>query len=241
MPKNVLDYDTLNKEYLNNKIGNGCCADCYLTDNKKVIKIIKDKYRDFDSIIKNSKYLSDVFVLPEYILYSENLQEFVGYTMEYVDGYTIEELPMMIKIRNYIEAIKEVEEEIAKFSSYRISLLDISPRNMMYTKNDTIKIIDTDFYEHNSDEKHLYAYNMIRFARAITLPLLNIFAYDFSDDKMNLYSKKLADSRMLVSDYIKLLTDELDRNNIEADNILQVRYGLKLLREKRGYDYEEYY
>ena len=71
MQENKVYLESLGEDYLNHKLGNGSCADCYLLNEKEVLKVIREFFRDYDKILKNSKYISDVFVFPKRLVFSD--------------------------------------------------------------------------------------------------------------------------------------------------------------------------
>ena len=230
MQENKAYLELLDKEYLEHNIGHGCCANCYMLNENEVIKLNKYKAYDYESISKNSKYLSDIFVFPKVLLFSGFDDTYAGYIMDYIDGVTIKELGSNIEIHKYIEAIKSVEEEITKMTNYRINLIDVSPSNVMYTKDDKMKVIDTDFYIHSDPSKKLYSINMFRFAKTAVYPLFDIYDYKFMENKIRDNGLKLIQSKILVSDYISMILDELEKKNYEVNNIGDYKKGLRLLR-----------
>lgn len=221
--------ESLGDEYLKHFIGHGCCADCFMINDSEVFKMMRFP-SNYDSVYKNSKYISDTFVFPKKLVFSKKDNSYLGYIMDYVNGVTIRNLEGNTNIYDYIRAIKKVEEDIAKMSNYKVDLVDISPNNVMYTKDSSIKIIDTDFYNHDVNSNKLYSHNIHRLNKSVTEPIFDIYEYRFMNDKIKQETRKLIETKILVSDYINMLCEEIDKRDLEVNNIDDCKKGLRLLR-----------
>ena len=219
------------KSFMKKSLGMGCNAECFLTDFGVVFKKFHFLDDDYKDILKSTKYNSNTFVFPKLLVFLNNYNSFAGYFMNYVEGDTIKNINKDVNINNYINAIKKVEDEIKVFTNYKFYLRDMAPTNVIYTKDNQIKIIDTDFYEHNSNKKNLFAKNLIIISDTVTSPIMDLFETEFKSQKLNKYKRMLIDSRMLPSSFVEEIISELIKYNYENETIGECKNGvLKLTK-----------
>lgn len=111
-----------------------------------IYKIFKEKKID-DMNNKEQKIRllstlkSDFLVLPKELLYNNG--KFIGYTMDYVHGVTLNEY-LFSKTNQKIELLKKVKEAIEEAHYLGIILGDISIYNILVDGNQNIHICDID-------------------------------------------------------------------------------------------------
>ena len=172
MKNKILNLDSIPEEFMYKELGCGCNADCYLTKFGVVFKMMfYPEMEDYNTILKNSEYSSEVIIFPKLIVHLKH--KFIGYLMEYADGNNLKDISDKVNIIKYIKAIKRLEEEIYKFSNYKIKFVDIGYTNIIYTKDDKMKAIDTDFYEHDSNDESLLLNNLYSLSESVIKPFID--------------------------------------------------------------------
>lgn len=231
MNNNILIVNSIPEEFMVKSLGCGCNAECFLTKYGVVFKMMNDLGEDYDTILKNSKYDSEVFMFPKMLVFLNNYskENYAGYLMKYANGDNLRNMSNDINILKYINSIKRVEEEIAKYSLYKIDLVDIGCTNIIYTKDDEMKIVDTDFYRHNSKEKNLYAKNFFNLSISTLMPFMDISNFDFKSDKLRKYLFKLLESRMLPSDFLYEVINTSESIGLNINTVGELKKEMKLL------------
>ncbi len=195
------------------QIGKGQNSKCYLTENDKyVFKHIHNP--DELNLVRLSKFYSSHFVFPRVLVYKSDGQ-LVGYLMEYIDGNTLDKLPAFVSLEKYSTEVERIEREIEVLTCYRLRLRDMGRTNMIYTHNDELKVVDTDFYIPRNKSKRLYLANMTSFAYGVMSPLTDISEPRFKNDTLNKYANHTISGRMKPSDLIYELKSEAKKKGIE--------------------------
>lgn len=180
-------FDKLPDSFVKKTIGkeNGSLERCYLLEdifeNPMVFKKLPgmDKYRDSYKFL--AAHSSDTFIFPKTLVYlknsmiSENYYSFFGYLMEYINGVTLKHLGRDVLINEFIEALKLVEVAIKyDISANYMKLCDMNPKNIIFTPDKKLKIIDTDLYEPTEEDDigYIYRHNLREFNN-------DIFSYIF--------------------------------------------------------------
>ncbi len=221
-----------NKLYVNNldllkkeEISHGCNGICYKTQDNMVFKQIYNPNEK--NLLELSKLYSPSFIFPSKLVYYQN--RLIGYIMEYVDGVTIKNIDLNIKTDDYIKQTDKIENEIAVLTNYRVHLLDVGINNIMIDKNGNIKIIDTDFYSIKSKLNNLYSLNLISYNYGVLYPITDISKNNFKSVTLNKYSKLVLCGKMLPSDFIIELENFLNKENLEHNNLYEIKRNLKKL------------
>lgn len=152
--KNIYKVENLDKEQIFNFLNHGSYGRCYHYGNGFVLKQMKltgedalSEY-DRDMITKNLKDLvgikNNTFVFPT-SLYLEN-NYISSYLMPYISGICLDDYPENINVKELLESLGYVYEDIINISNMGILSSDLLPRNMILDNDKKIKIIDVDFY-----------------------------------------------------------------------------------------------
>ena len=130
-------------------IGAGACANVY-KDNDTVYKIIKENAKPLywpGSLEKLSEVKSNLCVFPNEVLKDSN-GAYIGYTMDFVPGQKMGDVFQDLSFDQLQHAISEAEIGVNELSESKISFDDMHFNNIMWNSRDnSIKIIDTDFYK----------------------------------------------------------------------------------------------
>lgn len=190
-------FDKLPDSFVKKTIGkeNGSLEKCYLLEdifeNPMVFKKLPgmDKYKDSYKFL--ASHSSDTFIFPKTLVYLKNpiinsdmtheeQYSFFGYLMEYINGITLKHLGRDVSINEFIEALKVVELAIKyDISANYMELCDMNPKNVIFTPDKKLKIIDTDLYEPTDEDDigYLYRHNLREFNNDI---FSYIFPYSWS-------------------------------------------------------------
>ena len=227
MQKEV-NFKSLPKEYTSNYIDEGKNGECFLIDGNRVFKRLYNPNNFIDCIERLSKIKVDTFVFPEQLVYVNN--NFVGYTMEYVDGTKLKYLEGA-PLKEYLKEIIKCEYSLVSLSNKKIFMLDFTPSNVMFSKDNKIKAIDTDFYNKTS-RKNVYQMNLDTFSSTILTPFMDIFDTNFNNRKLNVKKELLLEGKYLPSKFILEVLKELRKEiNCELNNTSDVKASLKYIRK----------
>lgn len=226
--KNTLKFDNLPSSYTEDSLGEGQNGHCFKLDDNTAFKLL-DSPRVFEDCIKRlSKIRLSSFVFPRELVYVKD--KFVGYTMDFIDGVLLDNAKYA-PLDKYLREIRKLEYDIAALSLKKIYTLDLKPRNVLYSFNDGVKVIDTDFYCH-SNRKNVYQINLYNLSSTILHPIMDVYDIDFESRDLNnkkelLNSGKYLPSKFLL-DVLKELRKEID---FEIDNTTAVKTALELIRK----------
>ncbi len=215
----------LNDNLMCRELASGKNGTCYLTSDNKVFKNVNNI--DSKRVEILSKIASDFFVFPECLVYYKD--KIVGYIMEYVDGSTFKNTDFDFNIEEYLSLIKKLEYDIAKLSNLGITVIDSGINNVMITKDNSIKIIDTDFYSINNRYKNIHYNNMGALTYALMYPFFDVVDYRFKSNRLNKYVNLLLKSRYNISSMIELLNIELKNSDLYSTNIKEYSKNLRRL------------
>jgi hypothetical protein len=178
---------------------------------------------------KLSKFYSSHFIFPRVLVYS-NEGKILGYIMEYAKGDTLSKLPEFVSFEKYSNEIERIEREIEVLTCYRLRLIDMGINNMIYSEENGIRVIDTDFYKPKNKSKSLYLANMTSFAYGAMYPITDISEPNFKNEKLNKYSSQTISGRMKPSNLMYELLKESNKNGFEKPKSLkEFSKQLKLL------------
>ena len=223
---NKIYYDKLPDEYKSYFIGTGYNGRCYYAGNNTVYKEFYYPSIFKDNISKLSNIKIPSFIFPNELVYVKD--KFVGYTMDYVDGATLDALKSA-PLTDYLKEIILFEYNIASLSNKKIFLSDLKDENIIFTKDNKLRVIDTDFYC-KSNNKDLYRTNLHFFSTSVLNPIMNVYTSEFNNNNLNYHKELLIDGRYLPSKFlIEVLKDLRRKLNNEINNINDVRNSLKLI------------
>lgn len=207
-------------------VGKGICGECYKTLDNKVFKETSFNKNNFFDITSLTKLKSDYFVFPRELVYveSRNIDNLVGYIMDYVEGIDITNNFSELDIREVIKASSDIEDEMYRLSyNEGLRIYDLHPGNVVYdVDNSSFKIIDTDCFEigpYCSKEDN-YRNNLQEWAFFI---LYNLgFDFDFVDgDIENYFDMCVNGGRVKPSVVLSKILDAIEEKTGEKVNTLE--------------------
>ena len=128
----------------------GTTAECFLTKDKRVYKEFNKTVleKHYDNIIRLSDLEIDSFVFPQTLVFSEapSHETIQGYLMRYSKGIDIAHVSSLVYMRDFLRALAKLEEDIKLLSKSKMDIYDLKGANVLYTNDNRIDVIDTDFY-----------------------------------------------------------------------------------------------
>lgn len=222
--QSVIQY---NKDLQGRKLGEGVFASVYLTSYNKAFKRFKDPENFIDCVKWLQKVNSSLYVFPEQLVYCDDM--FIGYIMEYVDGLEIKNLTGDIELKDYIKALKVAEYAIAGLNHYRVHTFDLNAGNVIYTKDNRFKVIDTDLYYKADTVKGLYSSNLSDFAITSLRPFFDIEVTRFDDNRLRSEKDKIFYGYTKPSRFIEMVLEYMNLRNINGVKLSDFSNELKLL------------
>ncbi len=226
------------------KIGSGKCANIYRKDNEayKILKQRSDsrKFYSKEMLEKLVGVKSDLCVFPNKILEDDN-GELLGYSMDFVTGDKLIKAIKEIPFEQLKTSIKKAELGVSQVSEQGFRFNDMHADNIMWdTKNKSIKIIDTDFFQKSSDISDIANSNFRTFDSEIQMmiaSLISSYGETVNDELIpfyNLSDFKYKDGRKLsLEDYILNLKESLEKEfKAKFNNIGEILESLKERQEK---------
>jgi hypothetical protein len=209
------------------KISKSPNGECYLTKDNMVFKCLE--YPEEKNLNRLSNYYSSHFVFPRTLVYTKQ-GKLIGYIMEYAFGDKLTKLPEFVSFEKYNNEVERVEREVEVLTCYKLRLLDLSKRNILYSDRYGMKVIDTDLYSPNKESKRLYLLNKSNYASAVMSPITDISNPRFKSDKLNKYTTRTLDGMMRTSDYIGELVEATTSIGFsEPKTVKELSLQLKLL------------
>ena len=253
MGKILYMYDKLPTDLTSGiKISNsGYNAECFLITDpsseyyRKVFKKFINPTELAHDIEQNYKKLldidSDVFVFPEELVYLNDI--LVGYIMRYVNGTELKKTSRDEYIRDYYNAIKEVEQSILYDATHNgVKTDDINPTNIIYTPEKKMKIVDTDFYDIDDiyirdaeDIIRLGKENYREYNLCMLSYLFNGALFDCPEDFTKVYNDFMMcmKGNYPLSDLLMEAKIELERYlQTRCDKLSDLDKGFKLIKKR---------
>ena len=202
-------------------IGKGQNATCYLVNSRVLKEYNKPSNNKIfnNNILKLSTFSNNTFIFPDEVVFeNDNL---LKYYMEYIDGEKIYNINKLTKIDNYINAIKIVEYDTSSISIQKIMIRDCGLNNTLYTGDNKIYFVDTDFYITNCNKKDIFSRNLFNVSYSLLYPFLDIYNVFFISQKLNHYLKLVKQGKMLPSYFLSevkyLIEKQIENklNNLE--------------------------
>ena len=131
-------------------LGEGACATVYRYNNE-AFKIFKEtgEIPSYEELMQIIGINNEACVFPKDVLVDEKGQ-MVGYVMEYIEGTRLADNIGQINIQSLQIAISKLEQELQLLANDKVLFNDFNIGNVMWEdKTQTIKIIDTDFFQRN--------------------------------------------------------------------------------------------
>ena len=156
------------------KLGIGACATVYKYEDKFVIKVFNKKgieLHDNEVFSKIVGIENGTCVFPNCAL--EINQKFQGYVMQYIEGTELHKVIKELDFENIISAVHKVENDLKLLSINKIMIEDLNQGGIMWSNQNEIKIIDTDFFESAefSNQEECYSHNIYAFNTIIEMEL----------------------------------------------------------------------
>lgn len=237
----VKDIDSFKNEF----VGKGMFGECYKALGNKVFKDTSFNKNNFFDITNLTKLKSDYFVFPDKLVYvgSRNIDNLVGYIMDYVEGIDITNTDQKVNIRDVIEASSKIEDEMFRLSFEEgVRICDLHPGNVLYDVDKcSFKVIDTDCFEigpYYSKEDN-YRNNLQEWAFFI---LYNLgFDFDFEDECIdNYFDMSVNGGRIKPSKVLSMILEAIEEKTGKKVNTLEefiggaslIRKGCNLKRNR---------
>lgn len=240
MKKKNIIVDKIPEEYMIKSLGSGVSAECFLTSEGKVFK----KYHDennrwiYNSHKNKEHYDSRIFVFPEVYVFRESVspENFIGYMMEYVQGFKYSELESSILIRDLISAVRMIEREIKSLTFQGLMFNDLNKDNIMFRTINEPKVIDTDLYEatYNDMFGDMFKENIKELAETIISDILSSGLLESL--KMNRYILDCGCYGMVLPSVMMEELLHYAEQRLETNIISYGEYknGLKMLKRKQS-------
>ena len=155
-------------------LGRGACATVYRYGENLVIKVFNDKgmeLHDNEGFSGLVGVENGTCVFPKCTI--EIDQQFQGYAMQYIEGTELQKIIKELDFESLISAIKRVEDDLKLLSPDKIMFEDLNQGGIMWSNQDGIKIIDTDFFKRceGISEEECYSHNIKDFNTMIEMEL----------------------------------------------------------------------
>ncbi len=217
------EFNKIPSEYMMNYLGHGFNASVYKLDEENVFKKFNYRGKFEESCKELMKLNSDTFVFPKELVYENHI--FVGYIMDYIKGKTLNKINENENIYDFINQVKKCEYDVSTLSIYKYYIIDFKEENIMYTDDKQLKVIDTDYY-YKSNNKELFKDNLASYSVACLMPLMNVYKYNFKDDRLNHIKRLLIEGRVKPSSYYMEVLSALSH---EVSTFKEAREELKLI------------
>lgn len=199
------------------KLGRGACATVYKYGDNLVIKVFNEKGMELHDEEGFSGILgveNGTCIFPQCLVdIDENFQ---GYAMQYVEGTELQNVIKELDIRTLISAIQKVEEDIRTLSPDKILFEDLNQGGIMWSNEDGIKIIDTDFFTRSDDitEEECFSHNLKNFNTMIEMELGILTG---QSNKVTDFLQSNAEYNQLYTDYF---ISSLNGSNMSVTELL---------------------
>lgn len=165
MTKNKIIFSEVPEEYSRNLISeNGMQGKIYRVDEKTIFKQYRDTIYSLVHLELLTDLKSDYFAFPEILVFENSYSErnFKGYLSKFIDGITLNELPVYTDMNVFLDALEKFEKEIIKLSRRGLLMHDMHHENLIYTQDLNLSAVDTDLYELTSDDDIFILKNNIK-------------------------------------------------------------------------------
>ncbi len=220
-------------------LGSGKFGSCYLTKNNFVFKEFTSpcNKKIEETLFYECNINNKSFMFPIELIYKndKSYTNLIGYLKKYSDGIFISDIDSFEKIDNVLRSIIIFEKDIKEISKDKIRIFDLKNENVLYSKNNLLEVIDTDFYKVDNclNYRDIVKCNMMELEYLISINLIKINPYNFNSKKLFNFYEITSDGNMLVSDYLYEIIKEINNNlDYEINTCDDFDEGIKLLLKK---------
>ena len=229
--KSIVCKDTskFKSKYLNS----GKNADCYLTEDKKVYKEFGKMTEEIhDNIVRLNDLEIDSFIFPETLVYGDkpSYETIKGYIMRYSKGIDFNNISYYTQMRDFLKALSKFEKDIIGLSKEKFEIYDLKGANVLYTKDDKIEVIDTDFYKYYPSllEEDLRVCNFMELEYLLYTSFIREKQKKLKNSRLLEMYERFSDGKELATDYLSELIAEMEKETHESvDTYGDFKAGMK--------------
>lgn len=213
----------------------------YILNNGKKYKEFSEDYQDLsdslnyefkeDLITQTEEYPNSLISFPEIVIASPT--KLYGVVGDYEKGKPLSKISPLTNITTLFIMIEKLEQGIKELSLKGWNLEDIHEDNILInskSKNNNLRIIDTDFYflQSEREKAELYRQNLKKvFSSIITIVLPNLNISDIWLDEELQHNYLLASNGLMkTSDFLRFLLSKLSITLQDSINIKTLRKTL---------------
>lgn len=231
-------YKKVPKKLTQIELGRGAYGRCFLVDDR-VFKLYYDNERDiYPNIERLSLIQSSHFEFPKELVFLKEISEltFIGYFMNYIEGDHFNAIDGKTNMNKFISALCRLENEIKRLTlEYRMKMFDLTFDNTFLTKDDEIKVIDTDLYTFSDclDDDKLLLNNMSELSSLISEDFIKVNERRFASPRLRKYLYDFYDGSISPSTYLYEIMEEIrkiTREDVADYNSFET--GINLLLKK---------
>lgn len=204
-------------------LGEGACATVYRYNNE-AFKIFKEtgEIPSYEELMQIIGINNEACVFPKDVLVDERGQ-MVGYVMEYIEGTRLADNIGQINIQSLQLAISKLEQELQLLANDKVLFNDFNIGNVMWEdKTQTIKIIDTDFFQRNQQltSEQVFHHNLGDFNTQLET-MMGVMQGEFAD--------YLRNSESFNEIYNKYMQRQFRGDNVSINELIS---AIKSVTEK---------
>ena len=236
--KNIIKNNTDDLKY--RYLGSGRFGDCYLTKALFVYKEFTSPIIDsaYDTVNYLCNHNNDSFLFPISLVYKDKKERenLIGYIRKYVDGVELSKINPNTSMDSLLYALTILEKDTKDISKDKIQIFDLKDENALYNINNRIKVLDTDFYSVQNDVcfDYLYQLNLMELEYLISRSIIKQNALRFKNNGLIDYYEKTSEGKMLPSDYLIEIIEEIENASKEEVNTYKdFSNGLSLIMKRK--------
>lgn len=222
-------------------LGTGTTAECFLTKDKRVYKEFNKTVleKHYDNIVRLSDLEIDSFVFPQTLVFSEapSHETIQGYLMRYSKGIDIAHVSSLVYMRDFLKALAKLEEDIKLLSKSKMDIYDLKGANVLYTNDNRINVIDTDFYVYSPGllEEDLNEINTMELEYLLSAFFIKERQERLKNPKLLSMYESFSDGKESAVKYMSALIEEIERETREnVETYGDFRSGIQhVLRAKK--------
>lgn len=235
---NKIILDEIPNDFMIKSLGSGVSAECFLTSDNKAFK--KFYGSNLGSMYKHlttkDRHKSDIFVFPKtYVFqYNDDPDNFIGYLMEYIDGQKLSELESTTLLRDIISMVSMIEKDMKRLTYEGLMFTDLNTNNIIFKKDKTPKIVDTDLYESTYDDffGEMYRENIKELSSSIISDVIR-GGFTESHDLNGYILDSLVHGSVLPSNVLEeVMLYIKSKTGIDVKTYEEYKNGLKLIKKK---------
>lgn len=228
--------DTIPAAYRKVEFKGGTNGKCYLTADGDVYKHFGYPYPyDYElGVLSDAE--SDTFAFPTTVVYlgSKDPINLKGYRMPLEQGWTFDKLNTKTKMEILLNASRIVEDEALRLAKESgIVLEDVNNGNVVFRRNNTFGIYDTDlYYVHPNEETYEDAKQTMKEWNDYMLHNLGVNMDAFYSDTLNLHTELAIDSgKYRASELMEeIMTEMRTQGRIDPITLEDFNQGMRLIR-----------